>query len=203
MIVSVAIVLIGFTWRLMRRAITKCLYIVFKLTGLTRLHDHLWNRHLDMIEGHEQRRQHGLRDQQLDDVEFHKPATSFVLRWPISLVVDIYKSVLSYKKLSNYDHDNDDDNITTATRRPIECGQLRRRSVVGQSMVNLPLAANWCAGLRSSTRLNGREALLRQSGNILRRDCAISYDGNGGPTRTNYTLNYNFARQEQHHLHLA
>lgn len=40
----VAIVLIGFTWRLIRRLIVKSLHLVFNLTGLTSLYEQATTR---------------------------------------------------------------------------------------------------------------------------------------------------------------
>lgn len=190
MILIVAIIAIGFTWRLIRRAIIQCLYLVLKLTGLTRLYDHLRAKRQRRREAVMGRVAGGGRD---------RPESS-ACYWPISLAFpgppQASVEVNAHAHHHHHHHDNDDKDHAQATRGPTERGQLRRRSSIGRSLV-LPMAANWCAGLGSSS---GGRALLRSSGNFLLRGC-VGLGGSNTKTKGDrHFLNYD---PRQGHLHLA
>jgi hypothetical protein len=216
-VLCVVIILIGFTWRLIRRVITKCLYIMFRLTGLTRLYAHLktskqrrrlmlerWQR-LAVTDGLD-----GPRSQPTADL--YSPESGVCKRepplfgWPISLAVGRNR-VASYQKLTDasslsdeFECNNNNNYGAEATGRRVECGQPGYRSSITRSM-GLPMAGKWCAGLGTLSGSAGR-ALLRTSGNFLIRDCRRYRDGaeNAKATNGNNILDEGLRREQ---LHLA
>lgn len=162
MILFVAIVLVGFTWRLIRRAIVKCLHVVFELTGLTRLYERVWSK------GGNCRRwlPTSLRDGHLDGFGESDSSSS---RLPVSMTVGRSVPTPIVRLAGSPQTDDrlrqDCTSVQATTRGPSMRDQLRRpasSSSFGRQST-LPLIANWCkmSGSRSSSQLI--EPLIREA----------------------------------------
>lgn len=192
MILFVAIVLFSFTWRLIRRAIVKCLHLVFKLTGLMRLYEHVRSKRASG-------RRWTLTSWCGGFNGFGQTDSSWWQRRPVSLFVS-GPAELAYEKLVGDDtndhlHQNGA-NVQATTRRPIKRGHLRRPSLssFGRSLA-LPMGASWCNlnGSKFSFKLS-QPPIKRPSGYSSKRKTIGNgfqvISNSGCPTRAD-------------HLHLA